>query len=288
MDQRGRAAAPAAGTILNALANGTGVAFAIDREVRATVHLLEDGGSVIGEIEGHPEADTRLIERCVERTVEAVADGRFTGGEVSTDASIPLAAGLKSSSAAANATVLATLAALDAVDAIDPLAAARLGVEAARDTGVTVTGAFDDATASMLGGLTITDNDTDTLRSRDTVDWAVAVWVPPERFHSAAADVERCERVRPIADLVADLASAGRYGTAMTVNGLAFTAALERPTEPMLEALPQARGVSLSGTGPSYVAIGEEDAIDAVTEAWGERPGTAWQTTTQREGARIL
>lgn len=287
MDQRGRAAAPAAGTILNALANGTGAAFAIDREVRATVQL-EAGDSVSGEIEGHPDADSRLIERCVERTVEWVGDRQSTGGSVVTEASVPLAAGLKSSSAAANAAVLATLSALDAVDDIDPLAAARLGVEAARDAGVTVTGAFDDATASMLGGLTITDNRTDTLQSRDTVDWSVAVWVPPERFHSAAADVDRCEQLAPVADLVAELTTAGRYGTAMTVNGLAFAAALERSTDPMFDALPEATGVSLSGTGPSYVAVGDSAGIDRVIANWRDRPGDTWQTTTQSEGARVL
>jgi hypothetical protein len=40
----------------------------------------------------------------------------------------------------------------------DVFDAARLGVRAAREVGVTVTGAFDDASASMLGGVTVTDN----------------------------------------------------------------------------------------------------------------------------------
>jgi len=51
---------------------------------------------------------------------------------------------------------------------------------AARDVGVTATGAFDDASASMLGGVTITDdNDDDELLSREEVDWDVMpVWTP--------------------------------------------------------------------------------------------------------------
>ncbi|MFC6764956.1 shikimate kinase, partial [Natrinema soli] len=45
----GRAVAPAAGTVLNALATGTGSAFAIDLETTATVELTDDGEDV-GEV----------------------------------------------------------------------------------------------------------------------------------------------------------------------------------------------------------------------------------------------
>lgn len=286
MDRTGRAAAPGAGTVLNALATGVGSAFAIDREVRATVHL-DDSDRVTGTVAEEPSADTALVERCVERTVAAV-DGDPAGGTVRTETGLPSTAGLKSSSAAANATVLATLAALDATDALDPLAATRVGVAAARDAGVTVTGAFDDATASMLGGLTVTDNDADELLDRTEVDWAAAVWTPPERARSADAPVDRCRLVAPVAGVVEELVLGDRPTTAMTLNGLAFCAALERPTEPMLEALPEAAGVSLSGTGPSYVAVGDEATAETVADRWGDRPGAAWTTTVRSQGARVL
>lgn len=287
---QGRARAPAAGTVLNALANRRGSAFAIDRYVEATVELTEDG-VVAGEVAGAPEADTALIERCVELVVDAY--GEDEGGTVRTDSAVPLASGLKSSSAAANATVLATLDALGervidrpGADGISRLDAAWLGVRAARDVGVTVTGAFDDATASMLGGVTVTDNDTDTLLSRESVDWDVLVWTPPERAFSADADVERCERLAPLADFIAETALEGRYAQAMTVNGFAFCAALDFPAEPLLEALPSAWGVSLSGTGPSVTAIGQADALSNVQDRWAEREGRTWLTTTQNDGAR--
>lgn len=199
-----------------------------------------------------------------------------------------MASGLKSSSAAANATVLATLSALDATDDIDREDACRIGVQAARDVGVTVTGAFDDATASMLGGVTVTDNETDDLLSREQVEWDVLVWTPPEQAFSADADVDRCKQVAPMAHLVADLALDGRYGEAMTVNGLAFSAALGFPTDPAVEAMPSVDGVSLSGTGPSVVAVGERARLEDVQKRWDERDGTTWQTTTRNDGARTL
>ncbi|GAA0675834.1 shikimate kinase [Natronoarchaeum mannanilyticum] len=279
----GRAEAPAAGTVLNALACGKGSAFAIDAYTTAEVTLADEPG-VEGEIDGAPDADTRLIERCVELATDRHGDGQ--GGTVRTESEVPMASGLKSSSAAANATVLATLDALDVAEEIDREEACLLGVEAARDVGVTVTGAFDDASASMLGGVTVTDNDRDELLARESVDWDVLVYTPPEQAFSADADVERCKRIAPIAELVAELALDGRYGLAMTVNGFAFSAAMEFPTGPAVEALPDVAGVSLSGTGPSVVAVGDRKALQGVRERWDNRRGTTWLTTTQSRGAR--
>jgi shikimate kinase len=140
----------------------------------------------------------------------------------------------------------------------------------------------------MLGGVTLTDNAADELRSREERDWDALVWTPPERAYSADADVSRCERVAPMARLVADLAERGRYAEAMTVNGLAFSAALGFPAEPAIEAMPHAAGVSLSGTGPSVVAVGERAALEPVAAAWDEREGTTRLTTTRTDGARVL
>jgi shikimate kinase len=277
--------------VLNALANRRGSAFAIDRYVTATVELEADA-PVRGELTDERDGDPALIERCVEIVVDAYGDGQ--GGIVRTESEVPLASGLKSSSAAANATVLATLDALDVPihdqpgggDGVSRADAAWLGVRAAREVGVTVTGAFDDASASMLGGVTVTDNTDDTLLSREAIDWDVLVWTPPERAFSAAADLDRCEQLAPLADFIAETALDGRYALAMTVNGFAFCAALEFPTEPLLEAMPEAWGVSLSGTGPSVTAIGTEDGLTAVQDRWDRREGRTWLTTTQNDGAR--
>ncbi|ELY55084.1 shikimate kinase [Natronococcus jeotgali] len=285
----GRAVAPAAGTVLNALATGRGSAFAIDLETTATVELTTDG-EVVGTVAERPEADTGLIERCAELVLEEYAEDAGlagpVGARVRTDSEIPMAAGLKSSSAAANATALAALDALEITDAVDRIDACRLGVRAARDAGVTATGAFDDASASMLGGVTVTDNASDELLAREEVDWEALVYTPPEQAFSADADVAACERVAPLAALVEELALEGRYGEAMTVNGFAFCGALEFPTGPLLEALPDATGVSLSGTGPSYVAVGDRATLEAVRERWADRDGTTRLVATRTDGTR--
>ena len=45
-------------------------------------------------------------------------------------------------------------------------------------------------------------------------------------------------------------------------------------------------GVSLSGTGPSYVAVGSQDALESLAGHWNERDGTTWHTTTRQTGCR--
>ena len=298
----GRASAPGAGTVLNALANGSGSAFAIDARTTATV-AFDDSGTVTAEIAGAPDADTRLVERCVDLVAERHGhrDGH-TGAHVRTESDVPMAAGLKSSSAAANATILAALDALDRApadslpdgvrahaDAPTRGTACRLGVEAARDAGVTVTGAFDDASASMLGGVTVTDNAEDALLSRERLPeaWRALVWTPEERAFSADADVARCERIAPVADLVRELALDGDYARAMTVNGFAFCAALGFPADPAVEALPDAAGASLSGTGPSFVASGTEEELAPVAERWREYEGTTRRLALDTTGGTV-
>ena len=287
---KGCARAPGAGTILNALANGYGSAFAIDIYTTAEV-VLQGTEEVVGKIEGAPNADTALIEKCVEIVVDRFGDGE--GGKVLTKSEIPIASGLKSSSAAANATVLASLSALSVGvgknEEITRLDAALIGVQAAREVGVTITGAFDDSSASMIGGLTLTNNNEDELLKHEkSIDWNVLIWTPEEKSYSAEADVDRCSFVSGVADIIVEMVKDGRYLEAMTVNGLAFCAALEYSVDPILEALPIVNGVSLSGTGPSMTAVGSEEVLKELENIWEIRKGKIILTKTQTGGASII
>lgn len=160
MKQAGYAYAYGAGTIINAISTWKGAAFSIDLKTEAEVILTDDK-----KIKGYMEegGNTTLIERCVELTL--LRFGSKSGAKVATKSQIPIASGLKSSSAAANATVFATLDALG--ETLEPLEAIKIGVQAALDAKVTITGAFDDACASMLGGFVITDNKSKELIKRE-------------------------------------------------------------------------------------------------------------------------
>jgi len=278
---RGEASAPGAATVVNAIATLKGSAFAVDLRTRATVELEEGASGVEGETD--VDVDTTLIELCAERTLDSV--GVKAGGMVRTETEIPPESGLKSSSAAANATVLATLDALDAEDALEPIDAALVGVDAAREAGVTITGALDDAAASMLGGVVLTDNSTDELLRREEFDRSVAVYVPDERAASASTDVERSELVAPVVERAFEMARDGDYADAMTTNGLAYCAALRRDPSPAVDALAHADGAGLSGTGPSFAAIGDRRQVSEVAKEWEGLDGRVLELKTEGRGA---
>ncbi|MDD1733484.1 MAG: shikimate kinase [Methanothrix sp.] len=267
-----------AATILNAVANWKGSAFGIGLMTYAQVEL-DHTGTIRGDV---PGLDTRLIETCVAMVLERL--GYSYGAVVRTKSDIPVASGLKSSSTAANATVLATLDALQ--EDMDPIEAAKIGVAAARKAGVTITGALDDALASMLGGVVVTDNREMLLMKREELDTPVVILSPDRKLFSGETSVSRSRLISPVADVVYDLAMRGDYGRAMTINGLAYCAALGLSAEPVLLALQAgARGASLSGTGPSYAAIIDESKVEELEAAWKPLGGKVIRTYSNNKGA---
>jgi len=257
MTLRGCASACGAGTIINAIATWKGSAFAIDLRTTAEVELGEDVKGIQGEIEGGGE--TTLIERCVGLVLKKFD---YAGGaHVRTSSEIPIARGLKSSSAAANATVLATLGALD--KKMEPLEAVRLGVQAALGAGVTITGAFDDAAASFLGGIVVTDNKTMQLVKRVEKDADVLILVPEEKVFTAQTNVEKTKLIAPWVELAYDLALEGKFEKAMISNGILYCAALGFDPYVIIKALEAgASGASLSGTGPAFTALVKKDSTE--------------------------
>jgi shikimate kinase len=261
----GHACASGAGTIINAIATWKGAAFGIDLKTFVKVELSESETGISGFIEEMPEGDTRLIERSVEMTLERF--GLEFGGTVSTRSEIPLAGGLKSSSAAANASVLATLRAIGEI--LPPLEIVKLGVKAAKEVGVTITGAFDDACASFFGGVVVTDNREMKLLRREELDSKVLIFAPARKAFSADTDVKRSRLIAPYVEIAYELALEGDYERAMTLNGFLYCGALGFGTEHMLRALEcGVKGVSLSGTGPSYVALVRSRHVKELRSAW--------------------
>ena len=170
-----RASTFGAGTVINAIATLKGSAFAIGLKTQAEVEVVDSG--ITCEI-----ADIPLR---IPRSSQSVGGWLSndtppkSGVHIVTRSEIPIASGLKSSSAAANAAVLALVEALDVE--LEPLDIVKLGVLAARRAGVTVTGAFDDACASFFGGLVFTDNEHDVLLKRVEINATVLVYIPRQQ-----------------------------------------------------------------------------------------------------------
>jgi len=264
--RKGYGRASGAGTIINAIATYRGAAFGIDMWTHAEVEVGEDIHGIHCEVSGIQNADTRLIERCVGEVLRKF--GIKLSAFVRTSSEIPMGSGLKSSSAAANAVIVATL---DAIGCdIDVLDAIRLGAIVAKEVGVSITGAFDDACASMLGGFVVTDNRQMQLLRRDEHEFIAVVLIPHERAFTAETNVLRARTIANWVEKAFDDALHGKYEEAMTLNGFLYTAALGFSAEPMLVALEcGVKGVSLSGTGPSYVALVEsEEKAREVEHSW--------------------
>jgi shikimate kinase len=281
MKQSGYAYAYGAGTIINAISTWKGAAFGIELKTEAEV-VLTDSKNIQGYME--EGGDTRLIERCVELTL--LHFGSTSGAKVATMSEIPIASGLKSSSAAANAVVLATLDALG--EKLEPLEAVKIGVQAAIEAKVTITGAFDDACASMLGGFVITDNKRKELINRVERDSEVLILAPDKKVFSSDTNVARSRLIGRWVELAYNEALYGNFEKAMTLNGFLYCAALGFSTEPMMAALEVGiEGVSLSGTGPAYTALGSPELLDELEPVWRGIGGKVIRTKVNNSGGRI-
>ena len=273
-----------AGTILNAISTWKGAAFGLDLKTFAKVELSQGDGPIEGIIEENGDMDTTLIENAVGITLDLF--NLKMQGTVQTRSEIPHASGLKSSSAAANAVIIATLDAIK--ESMEPLEMVKLGVQAAKKSGVTITGAFDDACASFFGGVVVTDNKEDILFNRIKKNSEVLVFVPPQKAYSSETDVTGSKLIGPWIDMAYDLVIHREFEKAMTLNGFLYCGALGFDTKPMMVALESGiEGVTLSGTGPAYVAMGESSDLDKLAKAWEKRitGGNVIRTKINNEGA---
>lgn len=281
----GVASACASATIVNAMATGKGAAFGIELRVKAEVKLKKNG-RISGKILGSRESP-RLIEICVEKTLEEFGE-KGMGAEIKTTSSIPIAVGLSSSSAAANAAVLATIAALG--EKIDYRKALKIAIDSAFAAGVTLTGALDDAAASMYGGGVITDNLRMKIIKQFKVDPAlrVAVHVPRKKLYTKSLKSIDFSQIREGVERAYLLATRGKIWTALTLNGALYSALLKSDARPALFALLKgAMAAGITGKGPATVAVGDQQTISRVAEDWQKIEGRVILTRPASSGGRV-
>ncbi len=267
---KGRGEAYAAGTVVNAIASMKGCAYALDLKVRVTAEpRSEPGIEVVSDVE-----DTGLVEECVkeaESLIEAEGEETPDGWRVEVDSEVPVAVGLASSSAVSNAVVEACL---DAIGLrVDPLEVVKAGVEASVRAGVTVTGAYDDACASFLGGLVLTLNDENVLLDVRRLPYPYAVvLLPGGRVETSSVDKDELSALAPAVNAAFEAAMAGDYRTAMLINTTAYSPVLGHDVRPVLKALRDgASAAGLSGTGPAVIALCETRSdAGSVRETWRE------------------
>src|SRR6266852_3636845 len=268
MKGTGQALSHGAISILNAFPTGKGGALGVDLWTRAKVSLREGPGQISGFVSSDPQESNRLAITVAQKTMEHYGYERKLQGEVITSSNIPVAVGLKSSSAAANAVALATASAID--EKIDDDTLVGIGIDASIESGVSLTGAYDDSFASYHGGGVLTDNDRRKVEKilKIPKDLKVLMLVPPRKTRTGQLDRTRFAPIRRISEMAYGEASNGHVWDALTLNGLAVASILGEDPRPALSAIEAgALGAGLSGKGPAVAAIVEEKSSKAVRHA---------------------
>ncbi|ODS42810.1 MAG: shikimate kinase [Candidatus Altiarchaeales archaeon IMC4] len=278
-----------AATIINAIATGKGAAFGIGLETKATVEL-DGSGEIKGKIIGSPDEDTRLIELCVGNTLKYF--GAKNGATIETESEIPIARGLKSSSTAANAAVLATIGALKEGGKkikISDTDIIKLGVKAALEAKVTITGAFDDASAAYFGGYVITDNkEMKILKHAAMEELDIIVFVPDKKSYTKDFNIEATKSIKESIEFAWGEALKGNIYEAMVTNGMLYSDALGYNPKIAKSAIDAgALAAGLSGTGPAVVAVTKGN-IEKIESAWKEFGGQLIETRVNNEKAGII
>lgn len=268
----GKAACMGAATIVNAIATGKGAAFGITLEADAIVELETGKGDIV--LRGPPEGQD-LVAGCVRALATKVLHLPDVNGEVHVRSEIPISRGLKSSSAVSNAVVLATARALGKdVPEMDIMLTA---IEESIKAGVTITGAFDDASACFLGGAVVTDNRQFTILRRGTMDpdLEVILHVPDRRITKASLKGLDFSPIRAEVEKALGLALRGDYLKAMELNSRAYSKVLD-VSEDVAE-LARKKGAlaaGISGTGPATAIVCDRADVGEMLKALGKVEGS--------------
>src|ERR671923_998896 len=255
-------------SIVNAVATGKGSALGISLKVVAEVELEKGHG--VRFLTG--KDSDRLVNNIIRNTIpkEVIETNQIT---IRVKSEIPIGYGLKSSSAVSNAVALACsrLARED----VDDYAVLDAAVRASLDAKVSITGAYDDATACYFGGFTVTDNYSRRLIRREEAPENLHAIIFLPRKAPRRGDVHRLSN---LSDLFTDafrLAEAGEYWKAMKLNGVLGSAALGSTYLPVMAAIERgALAAGVSGNGPSIAAVAYEDEVEDIKSALSKFEGT--------------
>jgi len=252
-------------TVVNAIPCGLGATVGVDLVTGATFRTR--GSKHIVKIMNDPGEDTKMAEICVKRTFEHFSMDEPEGWSLSVDSCIPISRGLKSSSSACNAVIGAVVDIIEkeysgkavggfGADLEGELDMIRLGVKCAKEAGVTVTGAFDDACGCHFGGLVITDNRNDTIIMKSIVDaMDVILLVPDAKIKKNTIDTDKLRAAADISKGLTDLAERD-WCDALTKNGALISHIMNIDDTVAKKAMSMgALAAGVTGTGPAISVV---------------------------------
>jgi shikimate kinase len=162
--------------------------------------------------------------------------------------------------------------------------AARSSLEAK----VSVTGAYDDATACYFGGFTVTDNYSRRImrKERAPENLCAIIFLPD---NPTRGDMQKLRNLSDIFNDAFSFAESGQYWKAMKLNGVLASAALSSSYTPVMAALEQgALSASISGNGPSIAAVGYEHEVEPIIGALSSFKGRIIVSKVNNEKANVM
>jgi shikimate kinase len=281
---------PGSATIINAIATGFGSAFGIGLDIICDAKSTSESITCSNDV----GADDKLMKLCVEKVFNHydINDSDF-GIDLKTKSSLPMASGLSSSSASSNAIVKAVSSIVSEEFDLKPLndmEIINMAIDASLDAGVTITGSFDDATASYFGGVVVTDNrKREFLLKEKMEEHPILVYMPNFYSKSGDSNPDRMKLLSSLVETAFEFAKQKNYFKALNLNGLIYSATLGFDSKIAVDALEAgALASGLSGTGSSFVAIVSDDSIDDVKETWSKYEGRVLETCVDNRGCQLL
>lgn len=263
-------------SVVNAIPAGRGVTIGIDVPCRVSISLLRGANSRI-KIKSDTKDPHHLIETCVEYTMNTLGVELPNAPNLVIDikSKIPTAVGLKSSSAVSVAVVEALQKLYSSK--LDVWSILRTSCIASKDSKASLTGAYDDASASLLGGLVFADNTRfkilKHMRIPKSLGTYVAVLVPIHR-KKLTSNINRVllSQFKGESAKAFDFALDGEITQAMWLNSVVLCASLGYSIRPVTSALCDgATAAGVTGKGPAVAAICESSKISRrVTKRWYE------------------
>lgn len=278
--KKARAIVHGAISVVNAIATGKGSALGISLKVTAEAQLQTGHGIKITTSRNGDKLIKNIIQKMMPK--KTIEDNMIS---IRVDSEIPMGYGLKSSSAVSNAVALACSQLVMEAE-IDDYTILEASTRSSLEAKVSMTGAYDDATACYFGGFTVTDNYSKRLiRKEKAPENLYAIILLPT--NSSRGDIRKLRNFSDLFVEAFNLAESGQYWKAMKLNGLLVSASLSSTYTPTLDALEHgALSASISGNGPSIAAVGYQDTVRQIAEALSQFDGRIIISKVNHEKAK--
>ena len=270
-------------SLVNAIATRKGATLGIGLKVNATIQTSQGSGIIIKS--ENKSISSRLINKTVEKIVlkKDLKQNKIT---INVDSEIPVGYGLKSSSAISIAVALACAEIFKPKFTDQQILCA--SVDASIESKVSITGAYDDACSCYYGGFNVTDN-----AKQKRVHWQkgpgnlyAIIFIPKNRKRG---NLKKLKILSPIFENAWNLAKKQKYWESMIINGLATASILGSQDKIIPDLIEKgALGASISGNGPSIVAIAKKANVADIEKIFSALEGNTIISKINNEKAKVV